>query len=65
MLLTDAPKRFEDWEKVDCEDCAHWWDNSCDGVTGKRKQCNSYLAKRVVLIPEQLKQLKKTVGNIK
>lgn len=51
-------KRFEDWEQVDCNDCSHYWDSSCDGVSkGSRTPCNSFLATRSVVLPEKIKQL--------
>jgi hypothetical protein len=60
--VTDTPKRFEDWEKVDCNECARYWDSSCDGVTkGSEKPCNSFLATRSVVIPARLKTLEKRV----
>lgn len=53
-------KRFEDWTDVDCNDCARYWDSSCDGVSKESKrQCNSFLATRRIVIPEQLKTLMK------
>ena len=61
--MTDTPKRFEDWIEVDCNDCAHWWDNSCDGVkptlNQSRMPCNSFLATRSIVIPEQIKSLQR------
>ena len=60
--MTDVPKRFEDWEKVDCNECVRYWDSSCDGVTkGSQKQCNSFLATRSVVIPARLNALEKRV----
>ena len=54
-------KRFEDWIEVDCNECTHWWDNSCDGakypLERPRTPCNSFLATRSVIIPEQIKTL--------
>lgn len=58
--MTDTPKRFEDWEQVDCNDCTHYWDSSCDGASkGSRIGCNSFLATRKVVIPERLNALEK------
>jgi hypothetical protein len=54
-------KRFEDWDTVECSECARYWDSSCDGVTGSQKPCNSFLATRSILIPEKLKRLEKSV----
>lgn len=52
-------KRFEDWYEVDCNECSHYWDNSCDGACkGSQKPCNSFLATRSVVIPAQIKSLK-------
>ena len=57
-MISDL-KRFEDWEKVDCNDCSHYYDNSCDGVSkGSEKPCNSFLATRSVVIPEKINELK-------
>lgn len=54
-------KRFEDWIHVDCNDCARYWDSSCDGVQATQKPCNSFLASRKVQIPAQIKSLEKRV----
>lgn len=54
-------KRFDEWKDVDCNECSHYWDSSCDGITGAKKQCNSYLATRSILIPEKLKRLQKSI----
>ena len=53
------PKIFEDWEEIDCNECARYWDSSCDGV-GKdsKRHCTSYLATRSVVIPLQVKALR-------
>lgn len=56
-------KRFDDWLEVDCNQCSHYWDNSCDGVRslvkGTRKPCNTFLPTRSVVIPEELNRLKR------
>lgn len=52
-------KRFEDWTHVDCNDCARYWDSSCDGVQAVQKPCNSFLASRNIQIPAQIKALEK------
>ena len=59
------PKRFEDWTHVDCNDCARYWDSSCDGVQAVHKPCNSFLASRKVKIPEQIKALEKRVERLR
>ncbi len=53
-------KRFEDWEEVSCNDCAHYWQDACDGAPkGSRVGCNSYLATRSIVIPEKIKKLER------
>lgn len=60
--MSETPKRFEDWNECDCNECAHYWDDSCDGVKkGSTKQCNSFLATRSVVIPAKIKDLEKCV----
>lgn len=57
------PKRFDDFTGVDdCNNCAHYWDNSCDGVSeGSTKPCNSFLATRSVVIPSQINDLQRRI----
>lgn len=66
--MNDTSKRFEDWEEVDCNECARYWDSSCDGVkpseNGSRKPCNSFLATRSVVIPAQIERLQKAVKGL-
>ncbi len=62
---SDTPKRFEDWYKVDCNECARYWDSSCDGATGSHKPCNSFLATRNILIPQEIKTLKNSLKTLK
>lgn len=58
-------KRFENWHEVDCNECARYWDSSCDGVQALQKPCNSFLASRKVQIPEQIKALEKSVKRLR
>ncbi len=56
--MEKVSKRFEDWEEVDCNECSHYWDDSCDGVSkGSKVGCNSFLATRSVVIPARLNAL--------
>lgn len=58
-------KRFEEWEEVDCNECTHYWDSSCDAVKqDDRRQCNSFLATRRVVIPAKIKALEKSVKTL-
>ena len=64
--MTDTPKRFDEWEEVDCNECTHYWDSSCDGVSrGSRIGCNGFLATRNVVIPEKINELKTDILAVK
>ena len=55
-------KIFEDFTPVDCNECSHYWDSSCDGASkGSRVACNSYSATRSVVIPAKLNAVEKRV----
>lgn len=57
-------KRFDDYN-VECNDCAHYWDDSCSGTqVGATKACRDYKATRTVDIPKQIKQLEKRIDNL-
>ena len=60
------PKRFDDYTSVvDCNECARYWDSSCDGVSNDSKRpCNSYLATRSVILPEKINKLEKRVKDL-
>lgn len=60
--MGNPTKRFEDWNNVDCNECEHYWTNTCDGACkGSQKPCNSFLATRSVVIPLQVKSLQNTL----
>lgn len=67
--MSEEPKRFSEWVEVDCNECQRYWDNSCDGckdaLKGSKTPCNSFLATRSVIIPQEIKQLKKAVKGLK
>lgn len=64
-MAGNPPLRFEDWEKVDCNDCQHYWDSSCDGASkGSTATCNSYLATRSVVIPAKVNALEKRIKRL-
>ena len=52
---------FDDWkEVVDCNECQHYYNDTCDGVPkGTKRNCQSFLATRSVVIPNQIKELKR------
>ena len=60
--MNDTPKRFEDWEEVDCNECARYWDSSCDSVPqGSHKPCNAFLATRSIVLPAKINALEKRI----
>lgn len=71
MSNTDkkSPTIFEEWVEVECEQCERWWLNQCDGcrdgVNGSKTPCNSFLATRSVIIPQQINDLKRCVFGLK
>ena len=57
-------KRFDDYN-VECNDCVHYWDDSCSGTqVGTTKECRDYKATRKVDIPNQIKALEKRIDLI-
>ena len=62
---TQKTHRFDEWEEVDCNECSHYWDNSCDGVKKESTRlCNSFLATRNVVLPSEIKWLKRAIKRI-
>lgn len=58
--MSQQSKRFQDWVEVDCNECARYWDSSCDAVQGSQRPCNSFLATRSIIIPAKIKSLEKS-----
>lgn len=57
---------FDDFPTVDCNDCTHYWDDSCDGaVKGSQRLCKTFSATRRVIYPQEIKSLKKAVRELK
>ena len=67
--MSEEPKRFSEWVEVDCNECQRYWDNSCDGckdsLKGSKTPCNSFLATRSVIIPQEIEALKKGYNGLK
>lgn len=60
--MSNSTKRFGDWVDVNCNECEHYWNNTCDGVCkGSQRACNSFLATRSVVIPAQIDKLRNDV----
>ena len=62
MTTLNEKKIFDDFPKVDCNECGHYWTSACDGVkptvNGSEKRCTSFIATRSVIIPAQIDALK-------
>lgn len=59
--------KFDDWSDIkDCNDCQHYWTDTCDGVQkGSQKPCNSFIATKRVDIPDEIKWLRKRVDGLR
>ena len=58
--------KFDDWAEVkDCNSCDHYWNDTCDGVPeGQKRNCTAFVATRSVVIPEQIKSLRKALNHL-
>lgn len=79
LINPEEPKRFDNWiPKVECNNCARYWDNTCDGVNcgtnevnsdkplqGSTRLCNSFLPTRSIVIQAQIKDLQLRVKRLK
>ena len=63
--MADEKKVFDDFPRVDCNDCEHYYTNQCDGVhKGSEKPCTSFLATRRVVLPEELKRCQRACESL-
>lgn len=54
-------KIFDDYY-VDCNECQHYWNDTCDGVpSNKERACTSFIATTKVDLPKKLNALEKKV----
>lgn len=51
---------FEEYP-VDCNECARYWDSSCDGANENGRKCTSFTATRMLDIPNEIKSLRESV----
>ena len=60
-------KIFDDYY-VDCNECQHYWNDTCDGVpTTKERKCTSFMAIKKVDLPKRINRLEeknKILGKI-
>ena len=58
-------KIFDDFPKVDCNDCSFYWRDQCDGVDiplqGSNFTCKSFSPVRGITIPKEIKSLQKSI----
>lgn len=68
-MSDSPPKRFEEWNTVDCNNCELYWLNQCDGVKCTQKgsvmPCKSFLATRSVIIPQQINEVHKSIQKLR
>lgn len=65
MLTLDTTKKIFDEPVVECNECEHYWDSSCDGTPIKKERnCTAYKATRREDIPEQIKRLNNEVHRL-
>ena len=64
-IKSSEQKIFDDFQQVDCNDCSHYWDDSCEGVKkGSEKRCTAFKAVKRVDLPVQIKRLRSTVKGL-
>lgn len=62
--MSENTKRFDEYQ-VECTECEHYWDNSCDGVKCfEEKHCTSYKATKRMEIPKEIDKVKKDIKAI-
>ena len=68
-MIDELPRRFEEWDTVDCNNCELYWLNQCDGVKytpqGSVMPCKSFLATRSVIIPKQINDVQKSIQKLR
>ncbi len=58
-------KIFDDFYTVDCNECANYWTDACDGVPkGANRSCNSFSATREVVIPKKIERLESALKSL-
>lgn len=59
-------KIFEEYKPVDCNDCDHYWNNTCDGVPeATERLCTSFKATRRVILPSRIEAVEQAVESLK
>lgn len=60
---------FEDFpnnEQFTCNDCTHYWDNTCDGLSDTSEHfCNSFSVTRGINIPVKINELETQIKQLK
>lgn len=63
--MSEPKQIFDDFPRVDCNDCQHYWSDTCDSVpVGSEKRCTSFLATKRVDIPLQIEWLRKRLNGL-
>ena len=63
--MSEDKRIFDDFPKVSCNECEHYYTNACDGVSkDSQKICKTFLATRSVSIPSEIKSLRKKIDMV-
>ena len=58
-------KIFDDFPKVNCNECENYYTNACDGaMKGSERPCKTFLAIRSVNIPAEIKALRERLNKV-
>lgn len=62
----ESNKIFEDFPKVDCNECENYYTSACDGVSkDSERPCKTFIATRRIFIPEEIKWLKNEIKTLR
>ena len=59
----ESKKKIFDETHVDCNDCTHYWDDTCDG-TSKVKPCTAFHACKSSDLPKRIEYLESHVKGL-
>lgn len=60
--MSEEAKIFDE-SHVECNDCKHYWDDSCSGVPeGSKRSCTAFQATRRTNIPKEIERLKERIS---
>ena len=61
----DEDKKIFDTYEVHCEECQHYWDDSCEGTrVGSYKPCTAFVATKRIDLPSRVQKLEKWLKHV-